>query len=145
MTEELSPKQQAEKREQYKKWINRSVGFGVASLFIAVAVWILTEIQVILFIGLGLYWLGSAGMAVGYWLSPVSLTDEFEQHTEWEANQITSVFIAVVVIIGVPADVVLSITGVYTTPPIIRGAIWGYLSLTFVFGIAHAYVKQKYK
>ncbi len=145
MTEEFTTKQQVQKREQYSKWINRSVGFGVASFFIAMATWMITEEQLVIFAGLGLYWLGSIGMGIGYWYSPVSLKDEFEQHMEWEANQATSLFIAVVVIIGIPADVVLNITGVYTAPAAIRGAIWGYLLLTFIFGASHWYVKRQYK
>jgi hypothetical protein len=145
MTEELTANQQVQKREQYSKWINRSVGFGVASFFIAMVVWTITEEQLVLFAGLGLYWLGAIGMWIGYWYSPVPLRDEFEQHTEWEANQATSTVIAVVVIFGIPADVVLSTTGVYTAPAAIRGAIWGYLLLTFIFGAAHWYVKRQYK
>lgn len=145
MTEDLTAKQQVRKREQYTKWINRFVGFGVASFFIATAVWIITEEQLVLFAGLGLYWLGAIGMFVGYWYSPVSLRDEFEQQMEWEANQAVSAFIAVVTIGGIPADVVLSTTGVYTAPAAVRGAIWGYLLLVFVFGAAHWYVKRQYE
>jgi hypothetical protein len=145
MTEELTAKQQVQKREQYSKWINRSVGIGVASFFVATAIWTITEERLVLFAGLGLYWLGAIGMGIGYWHSPVSLRDEFEQHTEWEANQVTSTFIAVVVIIGIPADVVLSTTGVYTAPAAIRGAIWSYLLLTIIFGGAHWYVKRQYE
>lgn len=145
MTEGFTAKQHVQKREQYSKWINRSVGIGVASFFIATAVWMITDEQLVLFAGLGLYWLGALGMGIGYWYSPVSLRDEFEQHMEWEANRATSTFIAVVVIIGVPADVVLSTTGVYTAPAAIRGAIWGYLLLTFIFGAAHWCVKRQYE
>jgi hypothetical protein len=145
MTEELTAEQQVQKREQYSKWINQSVGFGVVSFFIAMVVWMITDQQLVLFVGLGLYWLGAIGMWIGYWYSPVPLRDEFEQHTEWEANQAISVFIAVVVIIGIPADVVLTITGTYAVPAVIRGAIWGYLLLIFIFGAAHWYVKRQYE
>ncbi|MFT4946071.1 MAG: hypothetical protein ACI8TL_000302, partial [Natronomonas sp.] len=77
--------------------------------------------------------------------SPVSIRDELEQQMEREANQVTSAFIALVVIVGIPADVVLSTTGVYTAPAAVRGVIWGYLLLTFIFGAAHWYVKRQYK
>ena len=145
MTEELTAEQQVQKREQYSKWINQSVGFGVVSFFIAMVVWMITDQQLVLFVGLGLYWLGAIGMWIGYWYSPVPLRDEFEQHTEWEANHAISVFIAVVVIIGIPADVVLTITGTYAVPAVIRGAIWSYLLLIFIFGAAHWYVKRQYE
>jgi fatty acid desaturase len=145
MTEEFTAKQRVRKREQYSKWINRSVGAGVASFFIATVVWTVTDRQLVLFVGLGLYWLGALGMGIGYWYSPVSLRDEFEQQMEWEANQAVSAFIAAATIIGIPADVVLSVTGVYTAPAVVRGAIWGYLLLVFIFGAAHWYVKRQYE
>jgi hypothetical protein len=145
MTEDLTAKQRVQKREQYSKWIHRSVGAGVVGFSAGMMVWIITGQQLALFAGLGLYWLGAIGMWIGYWYSPVPLRDEFEQHTEWEANQAVSAFIAVVVTIGVPADVVLTTTGTYTAPAVIRGAIWGYLLLVFVFGAAHWYVKRQYE
>jgi hypothetical protein len=145
MTQELTAKQQVQKREQYSKWINRSVGAGVVSFFIATVVWTITDQQLVLFVGLGLYWLGALGMGIGYWFSPVSLRDEFEQQMEWEANQAVSAFIAAATIIGIPADVVLGTTGVYTAPAAVRGAIWGYMLLVFIFGAAHWYVKRQYE
>lgn len=145
MTESLTPKQKTKKREKYKKWINVSVAVGVISLFSAIGTWIFIENEILLFIGLALYWAGAIGMAVGYWISPVSLRDEFHQHTEQEANKIISVFVGAIAVIGVPADVILNTTNVYTTPPIIRGFIWGYLLLVIAFGIAHAHVKRKYE
>lgn len=145
MSEELTAKQKVEKREQYSEWINRSVGFGVVSFFVATAVWMFTEEPVVLFVGLGLYWLGCLGMAVGYWYSPVSVRDELEQRVEQEASQTTLTFIAVVTIIGLPAEVVLSSTGVYTAPTAVRGAIWGYLLLIVVFGAAHWSTKRQYE
>lgn len=144
MSEELTATQRVEKREQYKKWINWAVGFGVASFFIATAVWMLTEESSVLFAGLGLYWLGCLGMSIGYWYSPVSVRDELEQRMEREASQTTLTFVAAIVIIGIPADVVLSTTGVYTAPAAIRGAIWGYLLLIFIFGAAHWVAKRQY-
>lgn len=145
MTEDLTATRQVQKREQYSKWINRSVGAGTAGLFLAMVVWAVTDQQPVLFAGLGLYWLGAIGMGIGYWYSPVPLRDEFEQHTEWEANKVVSVFVLAITVIGVPADAVLSATGVYTAPGAVRGVIWGYLLLVFLFGAAHWYVKQQYE
>lgn len=93
-----SAKQQVEKREQYTEWINKSVGFGVASFLIATVGWILTEEPLVLFAGLGLYWLGCLGMGIGYWYSPVSVRDELEQRMEREASQMTLTFAAAVTI-----------------------------------------------
>jgi hypothetical protein len=144
MSEEFTATQRVEKREQYKQWINRAVGFGVASFFIATAAWMLTDEPVVLFAGLGLYWLGCLGMGIGYWYSPVSVRDELELRMEREASQTTLTFVAAMVIIGIPADVVLTSTGVYTAPAWIRGAIWGYLLLIFIFGAAHWVAERQY-
>ncbi|PSQ31005.1 hypothetical protein BRD16_04370 [Halobacteriales archaeon SW_6_65_46] len=144
MSEEITAKRRVEKREQYTKWINRSVGIGVAGFFAANVAWWFTDAALALYVGLGIYWLGCVGMGVGYWVSPVSLRDEFEQQMEWEASQATTVFITAVTVVGIPADVVLSVTGTYTAPAVVRGAIWGYLLLVFIFGAAHWYVKRRY-
>ena len=144
MSEEITAKQRVEKREQYTKWINRSVGIGVAGFFIATAVWMFTDYPLVLYGGLGVYWLGCLGMGIGYWYSPVSVRDELKQRMEREASQATFTFVVAVGIIGLPADVVLSTTGVYTAPAAVRGAIWGYLLLIFIFGAAHWYVKRQY-
>lgn len=144
MSEELTATQRVEKREQYKKWINWAVGFGVASFFLATGAWMLTDEPVVLFAGLGLYWLGCLGMAIGYWYSPVSVRDELEQRMEREASQTTITFVVAVAIIGLPADVVSSTTGVYTAPPAVRGAIWGYFLLILIFGAAHWLAKRQY-
>jgi len=145
MNEDLSTKQQVEKRERYSTWINRSVGFGVAAFFLATAAWMLTDESLVLYVGLGLYWLGCLGMAVGYWYSPVSINDEFERRLEREASLATYTFVAIVSIIGIPADVVLSTSGVYTAPAAVRGAIWGYMLLILVFGAARWYAERQYK
>jgi hypothetical protein len=145
MSEELTAARRVQKREQYTKWIHRSVGIGVAGFFIATAAWMLTDNQVVLFAGLGVYWLGCLGMGVGYWYAPVSIRDELEQRMEWEASRTMAVFVAAVTVIGLPAEVVLSTTGVYTVPPALRGAIWGYLLLVFVFGVAHWRVERQYE
>ena len=144
MSEEITAKQRVEKREQYTKFINRSVGVGVAGFLIATAVWMFTDDPLVLYGGLGVYWFGCLGMGIGYWRSPVSLRDELEQRMEREASRATYTFIAAVSIIGIPADVVLSTTGVYTAPAAVRGAVWGYMLLIFIFGAAHWYVKRQY-
>lgn len=125
--------------------VYRSVGVGCAGFFLGTVAWVLTDNAFALYAGVGVYWLGCLGMGVGYWASPVSIRDEFEKQLQWEATQLSSSVIAVVVLVGVPADVALSVTGTYTAPAAIRGAIWGYLLLIFIFGASHWYVKRQYE
>lgn len=144
MSKETTPKQRVEKREQYSKWIHRSAGIGGAGLLIATAVSMVTDHPLVLYGGLGVFYLGCLGMGIGYWYSPVSVRDELEQRMEREASQVTLTFVAAVSIIGLPAEGVLSTAGVYTAPAAVRGAIWGYVLLIFIFGAAHWYVKRQY-
>jgi len=145
MSEKITAKQRVQKREQYRTWIYRSVGVGVAGFFLANIVWWLTDESLALYAGLGVYWVGCLGMGVGYWASPVSVRDELEQQMEWEASQATNAFITVITIIGIPADIVLSVTGTYTAPAGVRGALWGYLLLVFIFVGTHWYVERQYR
>jgi len=144
MSDDITEQHRVRKREKYRTWITRTVGIGVAGFFIANVAWWITDASLALYAGLGVYWLGCLGMGIGYWASPVSVRDEFEQHMVWEASQATYTFVTAIVIIGIPADVVLSVTGTYTAPAALRGAIWAYLLLIFVFGGAHWYVKRQH-
>lgn len=144
MSEKVTPQQRVQKRDQYRTWINWAAGIGVAGFSLAYAVWWVTDASMALYAGLGIYWLGCLGMGLGYWASPVSVRDEFEQQLVWEASQVTYAFVAFVTIFGIPADAVLTVTGTYTPPAVITGALWGYLLLVFIFGGAHWYVKRQY-
>lgn len=144
MSEELTGTQRVQTREWYKTWINRAVGFGVASFLVSTAAWVVTEAPSVLFAGLALYWLGCLGMVIGYWYSPVSVSDELERRIEREASQTAMALVAVVTIIGIPAEVVLNTTGVYTAPAALRGALWGYLLLILVFSAAHWLTGRQY-
>ena len=144
MTEDLTAKRRVETRERYDRWINRSVGAGTLSFFVAVAVWIGTNEPMVLFAGLGLYWLGCIGMAVGYWRSPVPVRDELDRQIEREASTTTLTVLAVVTIVALPAEVVLNSTGVYTAPAALRGAIWAYMLLILVYAGAHWLTGRQY-
>jgi len=145
LTEELTARERVETREQYSEWINRSVGVGVASIFIATAAWMVTDEPLVLFAGLGLYWLGCLGMGIGYWRSPVAVQDELERQIEREASSTTLMVVVVVTIIGLPAEVVLNATGIYTAPAALRGAIWAYMLLILVYVAAQWLAERQYE
>lgn len=144
MTETISPQQHVELHEQYSKWINRSLGAGVGSFFVATAVWILTDEPLVLLAGLALYWIGCLGMAIGYWHSPVSMRDELEQRIERDAAQLTVLAATVATITGLPGIIILDAAGVYTAPAAFWGAIWGYGLLVMIFAAVHWLVGQQY-
>lgn len=144
MTETISPQQRVKTREQYSKWINRSVGAGVGSFFVATAAWILTDEPLVLLAGLALYWIGCLGMAVGYWHSPVSVRDELDQRMERDAAQVTMLVATAVTIVGLPGIIVLDAAGIYAAPGALWGVIWGYGLLLMVFAVVHWLVNQQY-
>ena len=144
MSEENTQNSVLSKRQKYRKWISTSVGIGVAGFFIANTLWLFTEMDSALYAGLAIYWLGCLGMGVGYIKTPVSISDELEEHMIRDANNITTVFILIVTILGLPADVVLSATGLYTVPAEVRGLLWGYMLLILVFVASNWYVERQY-
>ena len=83
-------------------------------------------------------------MAVTYWRSPVAVQDELERQIEREASATTITVIAVVTIVGLPAEVVLNATGIYTAPAALRGAIWGYMALILVYIAAQWFTERQY-
>lgn len=144
MSERLTARQRVYKREQYRKWINRSVLFGVTGLLLAFVAQYLVD-DLVLFAGLGVYWLGCLGMAILYWNSPVSIRDELEQRMVHEASLTTYTVVVAVVAIGLPVDVVLTSTGVYTFPATFRGVVWGYFLLIMVHSAAVWLVRRQYE
>jgi len=144
MSEELTAQERVEVRERYSQWTTRSVGVGVAGCFLGTAAWMVTGEPLVLFAGLGLYWLGCLGMAAAYVASPISLRDELDARIQREASQLTVTVLTAVTLVALPADVVLSSTGVYTAPAAVRGAIWGYFGLLAVSLVVHGLVKRRY-
>lgn len=137
-----------EKRAQYREWMNRSIGFGVVGLFVAFVASLFVSDgrpeRLFLFAGVGLYYLGFIGYLVIWQRTGVRLFDEREAEIERRAGQIVMLLVTVITIFGIPADVVLDVTGVVTVPPAIRGVIWGYFALGMGFIFAYWYVKQRY-
>ncbi len=84
-------------------------------------------------------------MAIGYWRSPVAVQDELERQIEREASTTTLTVVVVVTIVGLPAEVVLNSTGIYTAPAALRGAIWGYMALILVYVAAQWLTERQYE
>jgi len=89
-------------------------------------------------VGIGLYWLGVAGMAAIFWLSPVELFDERERSRERLAALRTIQIVGVVAIVAVPGLVALEEVGYATITPAISGVFLGYAALAGLFGVVYA-------
>lgn len=134
-------------RTTYREWMNRSMGFAVAGLTIAVAVSIFAPEDIsdlFLFAGLGLAYLGFLGY-IGIWqVTGVRLIDERERQIERRAAQIIMLILLLVTLFGLPADLVLDVTGAVDVPPALRGVIWGYSALSFIMLFVYGYVETQH-
>lgn len=119
------------KRRRYRWGYVGSVLGGVLALFLAVRLGHPL-------VGIGLYWVGVAGMFAILWLSPVKLFDERERSRERLAALRTIQIVGVVAIVAVPGLVALEEVGYATITPAISGAFLGYAALAGLFGIVYA-------
>jgi len=133
MSGELTAAKRVELRETYNTWMKWSVQAGTAGFLAATLLWMLLGAEPVLFAGLGLYWLGCAGMAYCQWQTPVPLNDERDVQIRRMASLKTMSFVLFVTIVALPAAVTLDATGLYTVSGALSGAIWGYLLLILVF------------
>lgn len=127
--------------------MNRSMGFAVGGFMVAVAASVFAPESIsdlFLFAGLGLAYLGFLGY-IGIWLGTgVRLFDERERQIERRAGQIIMLIVITVTLFGLPADLVLDVTGAVAVPPVLRGVIWGYSALSFIMLFVYGYVESQY-
>lgn len=134
-------------RERNRERLNRSIGLGVGGFLAATFAAVVAPASVsdlFLFAGVGAYYLGVAGSLVVWHRSAVPLFDEREAQIERRAARVVAGVIVGVTIVGIPADVVLDVTGVVDVPPVLRGAIWGYALLAVFGAFAYGYAERQY-
>ena len=124
--------------------MNYSLWAGIAGLVLATMLWIVTDEPLVVYAGVGLYWIGFLGY-LGIWQwTDLTLFDERDERMELEASGLTLTVFVFVTVLGVPAMVALDVTGVYTAPATIRGMLGGYVVLFVVFGFAYAYTERSH-
>lgn len=89
------------------------------------------------------YLLGLAGILAVVFGAPVTLFDERDAALERRASQITIGVFAFVLILGASAARLLPRLTPYEVPPEVRGALYGYVAVFVVFGVAYGYVRSK--
>lgn len=136
-----------EKRRQHREWMNRSIGLGIVGAFAAgvVSLFVAEGLpkDLFLFAGVGSYYLGVIGYLAIWQRTGVRLFDEREAAIERRAGQILMLLVMTVTIFGLPADVVLEVTGAIAVPPAIRGVIWGYAFLSFVGLVVYGHAESQ--
>ena len=136
-----------EDRRRYRELMTRSMGVGVVGFLAATVAAVVVTGQAsdsLLFAGVGLYYLGIVGYLVVWQRTGVRLFDEREERIERRAGQLVALLVTTVVIFGLPADLVLDVTGVVEVPLALRGAIWGYALLTVAFLVAYGYAEDRH-
>jgi len=94
-------------------------------------------------IGEAVYWLGIVGFAASVWLSPVELFDERDETLERKASQTAIGIIGVVLVVGASASRTVTALDLYTVPAVVWGALYGYVLLFVVFGVAYTRVSRR--
>ena len=89
------------------------------------------------------YLVGLAGMLAVLFGAPVALFDERDAAIERRASQITVGVFAFVLILGASTARLLPRATDYTVPPEVHGALYGYVAVFVVFGIAYGYVRSR--
>jgi uncharacterized membrane protein len=119
----------------------RRLAFGV--LFAGVLAFVAGDIAGYPIGALALYWLGFVGfLGVQKW-APMALFDERECRIERQASYDAVRVIAIVLIGLAPATGTLEAVGEFETPALIEGALWGYVGLFALFGVAYLWRRHR--
>lgn len=125
-----------EKQERYRKLMFGTIGLGIAASIVLRAL----EYPLV---GEAIYWLGIIGF-LGIWFgTSVSLFDERDARLEQRASQFTLYVAAVVLIVGASGSRVYATVTDQAVPPALEGAIYGYIALFAVFGVAFLWVRYQ--
>ncbi|WP_135820527.1 DUF2178 domain-containing protein [Halostella litorea] len=132
----LSAKERVASRRHYRRLM-----FG--SIAVAVVLSLSLRFLDYPLIGEAVYWLGIVGFAAAAWLSPVELFDERDNEVERRASQTTLGVIGVVLVVGASASRTLAALDIYTMPAAVWGALYGYVLVFVVFGVAYTWVSRR--
>lgn len=132
-----------ETRQKYRSWMNRAMGtsiFGGAALLTAAA---LLERDLLVFLGVAVYWAGMLGYLAIKRRSPVRTRDEREARISQEASELTLNVLAAVLIFGAPAITVLETTGAYEVSRFVWGMVTMLVVVAMVVAAANWYVERR--
>jgi len=142
----MSSNTSIEERERHRERMNRLLGLGVTGGLVGTAAAVFAPSSVsdlLLVAAVGAYYLGVLGYLAVWRRTGVRLLDEREAAVERRASRIVSGVLLLVVVFGLPADVLLDATGLVDVPPAVRGAVWGYGLLLVVGAFAYGYAEDR--
>jgi uncharacterized membrane protein len=132
-----------ETRQKYRSWMNSTMGagiFGGGAILVAAA---LLERDVLVFLGVAVYWAGMVGYLAIKRRSPVRTRDEREARISQEASELTLNVLAAVLIFSAPAITVLETTGAYEAPRFVWGMVTMLVLVAMVVGVANWHVERQ--
>lgn len=115
------------------------VGSVIAGLLLATAFRLLDHPLV----GEEVYWLGILGILAIWWGTSVPLFDERDLAIERRASQLTLTLVAFVLIVGASAARVLPLVSDVSVPSWVTGALYAYVGVFVVFGVAYAWFRYR--
>jgi len=94
-------------------------------------------------LGEAVYWIGILAF-FGIWFGTSgSLFDERDRALERRASQVTMLVAAAVLVVGASTARLVTALDLYEVPPMISGALYGYVALFAVFGVAYAWLRSR--
>lgn len=131
-----------ETRQKYRNWMNNALGAGIVLGVIGLLAGALLERDLLVVLGVGVYWLGVLGYVVIKWRAPVAVRDEREARINREAAELTLDVLAALLIIAAPGLTVLTVTGVYDVPEFYWGMVTMLALVAMVVGVANWYTER---
>ncbi|MFC6836568.1 DUF2178 domain-containing protein [Halomarina ordinaria] len=92
--------------------------------------------------GEAVYWLGVLGFLAVWFGTSVTLFDERDRALERRASQLALLALAPVLVVGASAARVLPLVSDYAVPAAVWPALYAYVSVYVVFGVAYAWVRS---
>lgn len=94
-------------------------------------------------LGEAVYWLGILGFFGIWFASPLSLFDERDRALERRASLLAIQVVGAVLVLGASAGRLGVALDLFTLPTAVWGALYGYVGLFVVFGVAYAWIKYR--
>lgn len=124
------------RRRRYRRLLSLVLAVGVLGFVAAI------ELGYTL-VGVAVYWAGLLGFVAVWKGTDITLYDERERDIERRASTVTLLVAAVALVTVGPATTALEETGLYDTPAMVEGALFGYVLLFGLFGVV--YLTMRYR
>lgn len=123
--------------------MNSTLGAGIVLGVLGLLAGALLERDLLVVLGVGVYWLGAMGYVAIKWRAPVAVRDEREARITREASELTLDVLAALLVVAAPGLTVLSVTGAYDVSEFYWGMVTMLALVAMVVGVANWYTERQ--